>query len=434
MSPSCGSSSPNDKTNSTKRNSTTSTINHHHAKDDSTNTTNDNTGQMSTTASSTAKITLSENTTGAEWEMTWPIWHMLPRAERKAIALRHGMKTIGEFEEYMSLHKAEEVSALKPYPNDLIYAQGEEKKNEFDDTAALQNTATKREATKSKPLEQKLAALDLSDDDVGDDDDDDTSIINVDTLPKLSDLSPTDLIKTGGNILLLPEELIHKIFYFLDVHHYYNAALVHPLWSSFTRTEHAYKLICTRCYLNQSRRKTLHAHKFSNSYRIMLTNRPRVRCGGGVYVLQYRSVKKIQRDMWTEIPVGAILETIYYRYFYFLEDGRVLYCLTSSPPNEMIRRFLKLRLEDVKDKQAIWGRYEVSKYDVRVWAQHDWCHVMLEMKIVPQSVDGRFAAMTFERHRTSSNGDFSDEACWNGHVVEFDVPSGVVRFLRDRRL
>jgi len=70
--------------------------------------------------------------TTEEWELTWPIWHMLSRDERKAIAIRHGMKTIGEFEEYMSLHKAEEVSSsvvmnrtsntvTTPYSNELAY-------------------------------------------------------------------------------------------------------------------------------------------------------------------------------------------------------------------------------------------------------------------------------------------------------------------------
>lgn len=33
------------------------------------------------------------------WQLTWPIWHMLPRDERKELANNHGYKTIGEFEE-----------------------------------------------------------------------------------------------------------------------------------------------------------------------------------------------------------------------------------------------------------------------------------------------------------------------------------------------
>jgi hypothetical protein len=36
-----------------------------------------------------------------DWALTWPIWHMLSRQERKDIAQQHGYKTIGEFEEHM---------------------------------------------------------------------------------------------------------------------------------------------------------------------------------------------------------------------------------------------------------------------------------------------------------------------------------------------
>ena len=61
------------------------------------------------------------------WELTWPIWHMLPRDERKALANRHGYKTIGEFEEYMSLQQTLDDSGVsrpqQAYPNELIYPQ-----------------------------------------------------------------------------------------------------------------------------------------------------------------------------------------------------------------------------------------------------------------------------------------------------------------------
>ena len=49
-------------------------------------------------------------------------------------------------------------------------------------------------------------------------------------------------------------------------------------------------------------------------------------------MLRYQKVRKIERDMWTEIPVGAILESVYYRYLYFFEDGRVMYALTHATP------------------------------------------------------------------------------------------------------
>ena len=64
------------------------------------------------------------------WEVTWPIWHMLPRDERKSLAVKHGYKSIGEFEEYMSLQRAvgystdtttQQQSQQRPYDDDLIY-------------------------------------------------------------------------------------------------------------------------------------------------------------------------------------------------------------------------------------------------------------------------------------------------------------------------
>ena len=58
------------------------------------------------------------------WELTWPIWHMLPRHERKALAFKYGYKTIGEFEEYMSLQRGITDSAeVQPYANNLLYPE-----------------------------------------------------------------------------------------------------------------------------------------------------------------------------------------------------------------------------------------------------------------------------------------------------------------------
>ena len=51
-----------------------------------------------------------QSSQGDAWELTWPIWHLLPRDERQAIAIQHGMKTIGQFEEYMSLTRAVDES------------------------------------------------------------------------------------------------------------------------------------------------------------------------------------------------------------------------------------------------------------------------------------------------------------------------------------
>jgi hypothetical protein len=41
-----------------------------------------------------------------DWALTYNIWHMLPWMERKDMASKYGCKTIGEFEEYMSIRRA----------------------------------------------------------------------------------------------------------------------------------------------------------------------------------------------------------------------------------------------------------------------------------------------------------------------------------------
>jgi len=82
--------------------------------------------------------------------------------------------------------------------------------------------------------------------------------------------------------------------------------------------------------------------------------------------------------MWCEIPIGAILETVYYRYIYFLENGTVLYALTPTPPHEMMHRLLKLlKHRNETDRAAVWGTYVVQGKHVVVNAQQEWQHVQL---------------------------------------------------------
>lgn len=291
------------------------------------------------------------------WELTWPIWHMLPRAERKELALKHGYKTIGEFEEYMSLQQAVGNSEQKPYSNNFIYPR------------TTSDTDLKVDNYQDPPLSNELV------EEEGEEVCSDCELeeqIRAQQLAATGDLSKEELILIGGKILILPDELLHKVFAWLPVDTYATLALVSPHWKAFTRTEAVYRRLCERLYLNQSKRRALHVSRFGNSYRTMLENRPRVRAGGGVYVLKYSQVKKIQRDMWTEIPAGAVLESVYYRYLYFQEDGRVLYALTSAPPHEVFRRFLHTCLTRKQDKQAVWGTYEVSRTTVTIEAEQPW--------------------------------------------------------------
>ena len=174
----------------------------------------------------------------------------------------------------------------------------------------------------------------------------------------------------------------------------------------------------------------------------MLEMRPRVRTGGGLYVLKYQEVRKIQRDMWTEIPVGAILESVYYRYLYFFEDGRVMYALTHATPVEMIPRFSKMLINGYgsKDKWGVWGKYQIKKDEVRVWVSQAWHDVCFQLKVIPSNKvlhydsgdHGKCTTMALEQHMSSASGNFENDSY---DLVRYDIPSSCYfRFLRDRRL
>lgn len=217
------------------------------------------------------------------WELTWPIWHMLPRDERKSLAKKHGYNTIGEFEEFMSLQQAFGDSGTKPpkmYDHELIYPKGAE---------------TEKEA---KPKLKKKESEDDADDEASSIDEEQEYNRQL-SRSGTEDL--TEIVKMGGKLLILHDELLHTVFSFLPVDSYGTLALVSPHWKHLTRTEAVYRRLCERLYLHQSKRKQLHLSRFGGKYRTMLEQRPRVRAAGGCYVLKYSHVKKIQRDMWTEV-------------------------------------------------------------------------------------------------------------------------------------
>lgn len=216
------------------------------------------------------------------WELTWPIWHMLPRDERKALAKKHGCNNIGEFEEYMSLQQAVGNSGAKlqqAYDNELIYPE---------------ETETK---AKTAPRLKKKESEDYVDDEESSVDEE--REYNRQLSSGTEDL--TEIVKMGGKLLILHDELLHTVFSYLPVENYGTLALVSPHWKHLTRTEAVYRRLCERLYLQQSKRKQLHLSRFGGQYRTMLEQRPRVRAAGGCYVLKYSHIKKIERDMWTEV-------------------------------------------------------------------------------------------------------------------------------------
>ena len=233
------------------------------------------------------------------WSLTWPIWHLLPHDERKKLAHEHGYKTIGAFEEYMSLHQAMDDSEIsRPYANEQIYRSADQQPPSQSDI--LED---------SKPA--AVSAKDKNVNEEDDDDDDEETSSESDNDAKTGadeNLSFDELLQVGGQILMLHDELIHQIFAWLPVDTYATLALVSPHWKHLTRTETVYKRLCERLYLNQSKRRQLHVSRFGGSYRTMLEERPRVRAAGGCYVLKYAQVKQIQRDMWTEVSQRSYLE------------------------------------------------------------------------------------------------------------------------------
>jgi F-box protein 9 len=360
-----------------------------------------------------------------KWELTWPIWHMLPREERRSLARQHGYKTIGEFEEFMVLQQAVGDSA-RPYDNELLYRKNGTQQQ------TLVTSEKSDQAVGMRPLVRRGKSKEKDDDE---DSVDSADTVEMDDVSRGTDdkVSIEIIIQNGGKILMLADDMLHRIFDYLNVDAYAQLALVSPHWKSFTRTEATYKRLCERLYLNQSKKRALHVSRFNNSYRVMLEKRPRIRAGGGVYVMKYARIRKIQRDMWTDIPAGAVLEMVYYRYLYFEENGRVLYALTPAPPHEMFPRLRRVCLTGHSDRSAVWGTYTVQKTCVTVSAKQEWHHVQLTLSIdLVNRVHGRYGCLTFVDHMTSVSGNFSDD--WNSDRIVYDIPDEPFRFIKDKRL
>mmetsp|Transcript_25595 Transcript_25595/g.38654 ORF Transcript_25595/g.38654 Transcript_25595/m.38654 type:complete len:364 (+) Transcript_25595:138-1229(+) len=342
-----------------------------------------------------------------DWELTYNVWHMLPWMERKSMASKYGYNSIGEFEEYLSLRRAVGETEKKPYPNDQLYAP------------SLQT---------EKGGVQPPSCLDDEDDHCSLEEEQEQGRETENPDDTLTD---EELLRFGGEILKLPEEVLHSVFTWLSVDTFATLALVSPHWKHLTRTETVFHLLCKRIYLNQAKRRALHVSRFGGSYRNMLYSRPRVRTG--LYVMKYAKVKRIQRDMWCEVPVGAILETVYYRYIYFQENGTLLYALSTTAPHEMVRRFLRVLRTGERDTVAVRGAFVVKKNSVTILAEQDWQHVKLELTIQLDSYWGRFGTLSFDRHLTSKSGNF-DESAWPNDIKDYDVPNEMFRYLFDRRL
>ena len=131
--------------------------------------------------------------------------------------------------------------------------------------------------------------------------------------------------------------------------------------------------------------------------------------------------------------MGAILESTYYRYLSFQENGKVLYALSSKPPHEILPTFKRLKRDPTyANPVLIYGTYQVQKDVVVVHVSHAWHHVKLVLEIMDEGclgAFGKFWALRFIGHFSSASGDFDEY--WSRDLVEYDVPSEPFRFLRD---
>ena len=139
----------------------------------------------------------------------------------------------------------------------------------------------------------------------------------------------------------------------------------------------------------------------------------------------------LTRTFSLQIPVGAILETVYYRYLYFQEDGRVLYALSSTPPHVMFKRFLKVCLKKTEDPTAVWGTFQIQKNACTVTARQSWHQVRFELTIQANSTYGRFGTLELDRHLSSPSGTFDE---WSRDLVQYKVPTEQFHFVKDARL
>lgn len=285
-----------------------------------TSTTKTSTTTATTSSDNSSPTNEVDNGEGMKWELTWPIWHLLPRHEKKELAVLYGYKTIGEFEEYMSLQQAYKYNDKRqPYPNELLYKQSyinsntviakEDDKTTFKSSSEYddENDESSDDGVNNNTNNNNDVIIDDNDIDYAwqyDSNDCDNTTYNTTTIANDTKLTNNELYRVGGKILMIPEDIIlYKIFDWLPVCNYCNLALVSPYWKSFTRTEHVYQRLCERIYLHQSKRAQLNVHHFHNSYRQMLYQRPRVLALGGVYVMKYSQIKRIQRDMFTEVRI-----------------------------------------------------------------------------------------------------------------------------------
>lgn len=109
----------------------------------------------------------------------------------------------------------------------------------------------------------------------------------------------------------------------------------------------------------------------------------------------------------------------------------MLYALSSAPPHIMFRRLLKVCLKKTDDQAAVWGTFQIQKDSCTIVARQEWHTVKFELTIQSDKMNGRFGLLALQSHYSSPSGCFED---WSNDRVEYEVPEGSFKFLKNARL
>lgn len=198
----------------------------------------------------------------------------------------------------------------------------------------------------------------------------DTSPVEIPEFDKLSiSISVRDDIWNS-------RDLFHHIVYFLDCDYVGICSTVCKIWKTQLEHDAIWKNYCFAIYPAQRKKCAMQLVRW-NSWYEMLRYRPRIRTNG-IYYLKTSYIKKPERGMNTDIPVGTILEAIYYRHFNFKLDGTVLYCMNFEPPKKSIKQF-----GQVKGNINL-GEYYVEQSFVYVTVPTKTAMVNFKFKIQPE--------------------------------------------------
>jgi len=161
------------------------------------------------------------------WELTWPIWHMLPPSERKQIAKEYGFHNIGDFEESLTFSRALLVNMekLDPFDNSqlhdlenrpetydlpIVTERHEEKEQE-----KIQNSSNGEDSQCSEDLDHKFSRINDE---------------------KKVQCAHQDVLNSDDAEILIPSDglIIQQIFPSLSIHRYATFALVLSRWTDNT--------------------------------------------------------------------------------------------------------------------------------------------------------------------------------------------------------